>query len=87
MELKDNVGTFTLNGVSKTIIAEWGIRNVSVRLVSGIVTVKGTQSLGSDPSTPIAVTAANPINISFNFSIDGYTIDASAGVAEVITGR
>lgn len=87
MTNKENVGTFTLSATSVTILEEFGVRNVSVKLVSGTVTVVGTQKLGALSSTPIVVTAENPINISFGFPIDGYTIDATGGVAQVITGR
>lgn len=87
MNQTDNVGTFLLNAEIITILEAWGVRNVSVKLVSGIVTVLGTQKLGARNPDPITVAAGSPINISFDFPIDGYTIDASAGVAEVITGR
>lgn len=85
--ITDNVGTFVLSGESITLIQEWGVRSVSVKLVSGTVTVQGTKSLGVRTPDPIPVTEENPINVGFDFPIDGYTIDASAGVAEVITGQ
>jgi hypothetical protein len=84
---KENVGTFLLSGETMIILEEFGVRNVSVKLVSGMVTVKGTQKLGARDCDAIVVTAENPINISFDFPIDGYTIDASGGSAQLVTGR
>lgn len=85
--LTDNVGTFNLAGGSITIIESMGVRNVSVILVSGAATVKGTLNLGSIPSDPIALEVGIPLNVSFDFAIDGYIIDASAGVVKIIAGR
>jgi hypothetical protein len=85
--LTDNVGTFNLAGASLTILETMGVRNISVLLVSGSATVKGTLSLGSLQSTPLALEVGTPLNVSFDFAIDGYIIDAAAGVVKIITGR
>jgi hypothetical protein len=85
---KENVGTFLLNGEKITIIEEWGVRNVSIAWVSGVVTVKGTMKLGARDDDAITLGAASsPLNISFDFSIDGYEIDATAGQAYLVTGK
>lgn len=85
--LTDNVGTFNLAGTSLTILETMGVRNISVLLVSGAATVKGTLSLGTIPSDPLALEVGIPLNVSFDFSIDGYVIDASAGAVKIIAGR
>lgn len=88
MEIKENVGTFVLNGETITLIAEWGVRNISVLWVSGVVTVKGTMKLGSRVDDPIPLGSGSPpLNIGFDFSIDGLEINCSAGSAIVVTGR
>jgi len=85
---KENVGTFLLNGETLVIQEEYGVRNASISWVSGTVTVKGTMKLGIRDSDVITLNATNPIlNISFDFSIDGYTLDATAGQALVVTGK
>ena len=82
----ENVGTFTLSGESITIVQAWGVRNVSVSRVSGTVIVTGTMKLGARNSDPITL-GDKPLNVSFDFPIDGYTIDASGGVALLVTGK
>jgi len=85
---KENVGTFLLNAQQITIVEEWGVRNASIAWVSGVVTVKGTMKLGALDSIAITLDKTTPpLNISFDFAIDGYEIDASAGSAFLITGK
>ncbi len=87
-DIKENVGTFLLSGEVITIISDWGVRNVSVLCTVGTVTVKGTMKLGARVSDTIVLTPTSPpLNISFDFTIDGYTIDTMGGSAIVITGR
>ncbi len=83
----ENVGTFLLSSETIIIIAEWGISSVSILTTSGTVTVTGLVKLGSRTDDAIPVPSANPLNISFNFPIDGLTIDASGGTATLICGR
>lgn len=84
--ITENVGTFTVTAETITIQAAWGVRNVSVSRVSGTVIVTGTMKLGTRASDPI-VLSDKPLNVSFDFPIDGYTIDASGGSALVVTGK
>ncbi len=84
---KENVGTFNLATETVVISESMGVRNISLLLVSGTVTVKGTQQLGARPDDAVTLTAGTPLNLSFDFSIDGLTIDATAGAATMITGR
>jgi hypothetical protein len=85
--LTDNVGTFVLTNSSLTIAESMGVRSISVLLVSGAATVKGSMKLGALDSNPIPLEVGVPLNISFDFAIDGYIIDAAAGVVKIITGR
>ncbi len=87
MPVTDNVGTFNLTSETVTIQENMGVRSVSILLVSGTVTVSGTMRLGARASDPIVLEDGIPLNISFDFSIDGYIIDATAGAATVITGK
>jgi hypothetical protein len=88
MEIKENVGTFVFSAETVTLIAEWGVRNVSILWISGIVTVKGTMKLGARTDDPITLGSGSPpLNIGFDFSIDGLEINCSAGQAIVVTGR
>ncbi len=87
LSLQDNVGTYELSGESITIVEGYGVRSLSVLAVSGTVTVKGTLKLGTRESDTIDVPVGNPLNISFDFSMDGVTVDASGGEAILIAGR
>ncbi len=87
MAFTENVGTYILTSDTLTILAEMGVTSISVLLVSGAVTVKGSLALGSRQSDPISLSSGTPLNVSFQFPIDGYVIDASAGEALIIVGR
>lgn len=88
MNQGENVGTFILNNETITLIEAWGVRNVSIMWVSGVVTVKGTMKLGARTDDPIPLGSGSPpLNIGFDFSIDGLEIDCSAGSAILVTGR
>ena len=85
-EVVGNTGTFNLSGESITITKEMGARSISIVLISGTVTVKGLMKLGVRDSDAI-VLGTNPLNLTFDYAIDGVTIDASAGVAEMVSGK
>jgi hypothetical protein len=87
MALIETVGTFTLTSNSITIINEWGVRNISLLLVSGTVTYTGTMKLGGTLPNALTLVAGTPLNLTFDFPIDGLIIDASAGVVTIITGK
>ena len=82
----NNTGTFILSAESITIIQDWGVRNVSLLLVSGTVTVKGTMKLGARDDDAITLGSV-PLNISFDSAIDGLTIDALGGSVLLVTGK
>jgi len=85
--LRENIGTFTLSGQSVTVTGNDGVLNISLLLVSGTVTVTGVMSLGAIPSNAITLVADKPLNLGYNFPINGLTIDATAGVVTIITGN
>lgn len=86
MQPKNNAGTFILDAEEITIIEDWGVRNVSLLLVSGTVTVKGTMKLGTRDDDAITL-GSTPLNITFDFAIDGLVINAMGGVALLVTGK
>jgi hypothetical protein len=83
----ENVGTFNLIGETVVVNQNDGIRNISILLVSGTVTVQGVMTLGGNPSQAIELVLGEPLNLSFDFTIDGLAIDATSGQAKIITGR
>ena len=87
--ISENIGTFTLSGQVVTIIREFSVSNISMLLVSGVVTVTGIMNLGAISSTPITLVADKPLNLGSisNFPIDGLTIDATGGSVTIITGK
>ena len=87
--ISENIGTFTLSNQTVTIIREFSVSNISMLLVSGIVTVTGIMNLGAIASSPITLEAGTPLNLGSisNFPIDGLTIDASGGTVTIITGK
>ncbi len=85
--LRENIGTFTLSSEILVIINEFGVLNISLLLVSGTVTVTGIMKLGNRVSTAITLSSGVPLNLGYNFPIDGLTIDASAGVVTILTGK
>jgi len=86
MNPTNNTGTFILSSELITIIQDWGVRNVSLLLVSGTVTVKGTMKLGARDDDAITLGSV-PLNISFDTAIDGLTIDALGGSVLLVTGK
>ena len=87
MALTETVGTYTLTSNILTIISDWGVRNISLLLVSGTVTYTGTMKLGATLPNALTLVAGTPLNLTFDFPIDGLIIDASAGEVTIITGK
>lgn len=87
MALPENVGTYTLTSSTLTIQESFGVRNISLLLVSGTVTVTGSMKLGSTASSALTLAADKPLNLSFDFPVDGLIIDATSGVVTIVTGK
>ena len=85
--LRQNIGTFTLDGEILNIVGDYGVLNISFLLVSGTVTVTGVMNLGSRASNALTLETGNALNLGSNFPIDGLTIDASSGVVTIVTGK
>lgn len=78
-------GTYILT-TSKTIQDGDNIAVMSIKCISGTVTVLGTVvcSLGSSVAMPLAINDAVTISSASTQRLSGITIDASSGVARVI---
>lgn len=85
--LRQNIGTFTLDGEILNIIGDYGVLNVSFLLVSGTVTVTGVMNLGARASNALTLEADKPLNLGSNFPLDGLSIDATSGVVTIVTGK
>jgi hypothetical protein len=82
-----NVHTNTLTASSITISASDNVLRVSIVCVSGIVLYNGSSSFQGNVSSAITLSAGEGANVtSSNASlpIDGLTINATGGVANVL---
>lgn len=80
------VFTYTLTNNILVINAVDGITAVAMRLVSGSATYKGTKKIGAIDSTPSTLIVDKAITVTSDETkyLDEFTIDASAGVVEII---
>ena len=78
--------TYTLSNNVLVIKETDGITAVALRLVSGAGTYQGTKVIGSISSTATSLTVDKAITITSEETkyLDEFTIDASAGVIEII---
>jgi len=78
--------TTTLTAGTLTIIAEYGVTAVSLKLTAGAGTYQGTKQLGTIVSTPNALVVDKPVVVSSEQSkyIDELIIDATGGTIEII---
>jgi hypothetical protein len=78
--------TYTLTAGILVINATDGITAVAMKLTAGSGTYKGTKKIGNIDSTPTSLIANDPVTVSAEQTkfIDEFTIDASAGVIEII---
>lgn len=82
-----NVHTNTLTASSITVSASDNVLRISIICVSGTVLYNGSTLFQGNASTPITLSAGEGANVtSANSSqpIDGLTIDATGGVANVL---
>lgn len=85
----EKIHTQVLTNASLTIVQGWGIRTVSLLLVSGVGEFSGTLQMGPYSSMPIALQIGVPIKINSEsaYPLDGVLIDCSAGGVIDIMGR
>lgn len=84
----DNVGTFILTNESITIIKEWGVTKVAIKMISGVGNYSGTMKLGNRSSVPIPLVVNDPVVWADDDVIDGLTIDCTGvGVIDLLTRR
>lgn len=82
-----NVFTYTIDGSSLTVVAADKVQRISIICSSGDVMVQGSYKFQGLSSTPITLSVGQGITISSkseNTPIDGFTIDASVGVADIV---
>ena len=78
--------TYTLTAGALVINVADGITAVAMKLTSGTGTFKGTKKIGTVDSTATSLIANDPVTVSAEQTkyLDQFTIDASAGVIEII---
>ncbi|MBM3417317.1 MAG: hypothetical protein FJY17_00160 [Bacteroidetes bacterium] len=82
-----NVHTQTLSSGSLTISSSDNVVRVSVICRSGTVTALGSTSFQGTASSPVEFTTGEGITLtapSITQPIDGFTISAASGVAELV---
>lgn len=82
-----NTHTTTLNGTSLSIAASDNVLRISVLTTSGTVTAIGSTTFKGQASSSIAFATGQGFTIvspSTSQPIDGLTIDASGGVADLL---
>ena len=82
-----NVHTQTLSSGSITIVSANNVIRCSVICKSGTVTAVGNSSFQGTASSPVEFTTGEGITLtapSVTQPIDGFTVDASSGVAELV---
>jgi len=78
--------TYTLTGSILIITETDGITAVAMKLVSGAGTYRGTKKIGAIDSTPSSLVVDKAITVTSDETkyLDEFTIDATAGVVEII---
>jgi hypothetical protein len=78
--------TYTLTNSILIIKETDGITAVAMKLISGAGTYKGTKTIGSINSTPTSLAVDKGVTITSEETkyLDEFTIDATAGVVEII---
>lgn len=86
-DFSDNIFTYVLTNDTLLIKAEYGVRSVAMKLVSGAASFSGTMKLGTLSSGSIPLVVNDPVTVSDDNNIDGFTIDASAGSVQIIARK
>lgn len=82
-----NVFTYTINGSSLTVVASDNVQRISIICSSGDISVWGSAKFQNISPVPIFLAAGQGITISSkndSTPIDGFTIDASIGIADIV---
>ena len=82
-----NVHTQTLTSSAITISASNNVLKVSIICVSGTVLYNGSSSFQGNPSTAITLSEGEGANVTSgnaSLPIDGLTINATGGVANIL---
>ena len=80
------IATITLSSKTLVIDADDGLTFLSVKATAGTVTITGTRKIKGEASTaqPLAIGSVASIASKNGLPIGDFTIDASAGTAELI---
>jgi hypothetical protein len=83
---KQNLFTYVLTNDTLTVIEEYGITAIALKLTAGAGSYLGTKSLGAINSVaiPLVVDEAVTLTSEQTKYIDELLIDASAGTIEII---
>lgn len=78
--------TKVLTGSSLTIVSDYGLRSVSVVLISGAGTIEGNLGVNGLSNDPIPLTVGQSITVGVegNQIVDGLIVDATGGVIHII---
>lgn len=82
-----NVWTYTIDGSSISVEAVENVQRVSVICSSGTVSILGSSIFKGIPPVPVSLAVGQGITIatkSDSTPIDGLTIDATSGVADIV---
>ncbi len=87
--MNNSVGTFILDAKKVEIEASDKIKNISVKLISGTASVKGSDSVRifGGESVELPLTLDESFLITQNEYLDGFTIDATEGIVHVVTNK
>jgi hypothetical protein len=83
----NNVFTFILINSNLLIKSEYGIRSISLKLISGTGSFVGAMKVGSLNSMPIPLNINEPVTITSETAIDGLNILASSGEVQIIAKK
>ncbi len=88
-DMSENIFSYVLTNGSITIVKEWGVRAICVKLISGAGSVLGSMKLGALSSAAVPLVVNDPVTISVDESnyIDGLTIEAAAGVINIFARK
>jgi hypothetical protein len=83
----NTVFTYTLINSNLLIKSEYGIRSISLKLISGTASFIGTMKVGTLNSVAIPLIINEPVTITGETIIDGLNILASSGQVQIIAKK
>ena len=81
-------GTITVTGKKKTFVTTEGIRAVSLKYISGVVTYEGSETLRMDDGTMLSSSAealdASGFELVGENPLNGFIVDATGGSVRIV---